>query len=54
MKRKTKKKEIVVDWEGEFTFLLRYTERLERINDALMKQNSTLTSLMEKIINGNK
>jgi len=43
-----------VNWEDEFTLLLRYTQRLERVNDELLKNNSALTALMEKLIaNGN-
>ncbi len=42
------------DWESEFSILLRYTERIEKMNDELIKQTTTLTALMEKLMrNGN-
>jgi len=47
-----KKEELIhpkIDWESEFAILLRYTERLEKINDQLIAQQAALTVLMEKL-----
>ena len=37
------------DWESEFAILLRYTERLEKINEQLISQQTALTTLIEKL-----
>ena len=46
-------KKAKIDWESEFNALYKYVDRLEKMNNGLLKQNIALTELMEKIVDGN-